>query len=129
MGILHAGYTFNNVDSHQMPRFAPWIYEDLTIRFFGVEGAKEITDIPHDRAIGVEVDFFGFATDADIETFMATLDSKINVLKGTLQIFNVTYANCVFKGFQRGEPMLFDGSGVNGWIQNGTLIWRQLSRS
>jgi hypothetical protein len=128
IAISHAGFTFLGITTHQLPEFQPWEFEDLEVRIFGVRNAQEIRDATHARTIFCEAEFTGYSTFADLENALATIDTKINS-KGTLTINNVAYITCTFKGFDRSrEPAFFDGSGVNGYIQRGRLIWRQLER-
>lgn len=134
MSISHGGYTFQSLTTHAIPVEDLWEYEAIDASFYGVAGAVEITDAEHGRTIGVECRFQSYSTPALLLAALNTVDSKKGVLKdATLTLVvaasSMVYPHCSFRGFQRSGPMFYDGSGVNGWIQSGVLLFRQLKRT
>lgn len=134
MGISHGGYTFEGIDSHSMPLAERPETNDVTDQFMGIKGESEITDSPHGRDIRIRADFIGYSTYALLSAAMSRVEAKQNQITDQTLTFTpiqagedpATFVHCTFKGVDYdGEPFL-DGSGVNGWIQRTTLMWRQL---
>mgnify|MGYP000552992865 CR=1 FL=1 len=130
MTISHGGYSFGSLTTHGLPIEGDWIFEDVTESYFGVQGVQQVKDLLKWREIRLALDVGGYSTFANLNTALDTLDSKINALSGTLTINGATYPHCVFKGFLRAGPSMYltgPASG-SGYMQQGYLVWRQLSK-
>lgn len=135
MSITLAGYTFPGSSTHQVPEDGDWENNPIMGTFFGVKGSVELRDAEHGRDIAIPVRFSGYSTEALLNAAKDTVDSKVDTLNdATLTVVGlqstVTFKHCTFRGLLRnGNRPQKDGSGVNGWYQDMTLIFRQLQRT
>lgn len=134
MSIVLGAYTFPCGDLHQLPLPEPFDTATQDISFYGVPGSVEVTDAYHGRTIAIGCNFQNFDTFPLLEAALYVVDGKYTVLVDvdltiTIQGYPIVYPNCSFRGFMREGPAFLDGSGQNGWVQVGTLIFRQLLRT
>ena len=91
----------------------------------GVAGAAVLYGAQTTRILTLEVTFKGFTTEALLRAHVATVQTHITD-SGTLTVDSINWPQCAFLGFQpQGQPFL-DGSGQHGYVQQGTLSFRQL---
>lgn len=134
MSITIAGYTFPGTTTHQIPDEQDWENDPIYGSFFGVPGSVELRDAIHGRMIAIETRFSGYSTELLLNTAKNNVDAKVGALNdSTLTVAlngsTLTYPHCSFRGLARNGRMQRDGSGVNGWFQDLTLIFRQLQRT
>jgi len=121
-------FDFFDIDSHQTIYDEPWEYTDTDEVFYGVRGMQQTPDQIHGRWLRLGADLYGFETEALLRSALNTLASYTNQLKGPLIINGeMTYNNCVFKGYQLGRPVQYLVGSSPGWAAlDITLHWRQL---
>lgn len=133
MSLSHDGFTFFSNPSGPIVTAGPHEPQIIVSRFFGLIGESHLLGETWGRDLFCEYRFQGYNTTALLMTDWDTLGQKIVKLTGTLaQTISGNTANfpsCTFLGFVPSRPMFLDGSGVNGWVQPGRLIWRQRVRS
>jgi len=134
MSITLASYTFPGSTTHQVPDEQEWENEPIYGSFFGVKGSVELRDAEHGRMISIDVRLSGYSTELLLNTAKNTIDSKAGSLNdSTLTVAlagsTLTYPHCTFLKLNRNSRMQRDGSGVNGWFQDCTLVFRQLQRT
>lgn len=129
MSLVHDGFNFV-ADSHgpvRQPR--PAELPVLRGQFFGVKGESHITGEPWGVELVAEVELAGHADIDSLYQGIANINDQAGKLTGTLTqtIKGVSrdFPKCTFLGFAATEDAFLDGSGVNGWIQKGRLLWRQ----
>lgn len=101
--------------------------------FSGVDGVEHIVDDRKGRDLIVRVRFRFRATAAALRTDIETIEAAKNTLFGSVSIPGIlggTYVKCTFRGIRidrrpTGNAFEYDGSGINGWIATGMLMWRQ----
>jgi hypothetical protein len=133
MSLLMNGYNFGGV-LHQMPEEGEFDFNSHTASFYGVAGEVEIVDAEHGRDIMIACTFTGFANVLLLQTAMQLVDArKTTLIDKTLAVTTLTFAqsyfHCSFRGLSRIGGAVLDGSGVNGWRQDGILRFRQLKRT
>lgn len=101
-------------------------------QFFGVIGESHIIGDPHGADLACEYRFQNYSTIANLRTHEKNLEARYGKLTGTLTQTiagaDRAYKQCTFIGFRSFEPPFLDGSGVNGWVMRGILLWRQRRR-
>lgn len=91
----------------------------------GVTGAAVLFGAQTTRVLTLEVTFKGFSTEDLLRTHVASVQSHI-FDSGTLTVDGVAWPQSAFLGFDpSGQPFL-DASGMHGYIQMGTLKFRQI---
>lgn len=128
MSVIQASTNFG-VSVHGTPRIGQWDAPHVIHRWFGVVGEATFSGRNHGREIVLPIHLTGYASLTAILTGINTIQNARG-LAGTLTIDlgggdAPTFANCVFKSLELSEDPWLDGSGVNGWQCDGTLIWRQ----
>ena len=124
--------TFNfGTHLHGTPVVPPWEFSVGTQRFAGVIGEQLLFGSLHGRIVEIDFELYGFATQQLLQVAVALMAAAIGT-SGTLTVTLsgsdiTTLTLCVFYGFQPAEAPWLDGSGVNGWQQRGTLIFRQVA--
>lgn len=134
MTISHGGYGFESISTHGMPYEGAYEHNPKVASFYGVFGSVEVRDQQHGREIRVDAKFSGYSTRAALQTVLDTVDTKVNLLNDetltvTVSGDAIAFYHCTFRGFERSGPMYYDGSSVNDWQIDGTLIWYQLKRT
>lgn len=121
-------YTFGNITSHQTIYDEGWELQDTEEIFYGVQGMQQTLDKVHGRWLRLEIDLFGFATEALLRSAINEINSQINILKGPLTINStMTYQNVIFKGARLGGPIQYFAGPNAGWGAFGIILsWRQL---
>lgn len=132
MSITHSSFTFFSNPSGTIQVAEPHAPPIAIGQFFGVHGESHIIGETYGADLICEYRFQGYSTIALLRTDEKTLESKIGKLKGTLTQTisgnDRAYQQCTFLGFRPFEPPFLDGSGVNGWVMRGILLWRQRRR-
>lgn len=121
-------FTFLGISSHQTIYEEAWEFQDTEEVYYGVQGSAQTPDKVHGRWLRLEIDLYGFETEALLRSGINTIQSYINQLKGPLTIDGtMTYNNVVFKGLRIGAPIQFYGGPDAGYGAMGCLLtWRQL---
>ncbi len=136
MALSHDSYAFFTSGSadHGMVRASG--PHDLPIqigRWFGVVGESHIIGEPDGRNLTCELTLQGYNTTTLLQSDLDALQTQAGQLTGTLTETisgnSRTFAQCTFLGYAATAPAFLDGSGVNGWVQFGQLLWRQRIRN
>ncbi len=94
----------------------------------GVTGAAHLIHARLSRPLSCSYRIHGYATRALAEAALRTIDALTDSLFGTVSntvgADTVTWENCTFRGFVRGE-IKYDGSGEHDWWVEGRLNWIQ----
>lgn len=126
--ITQGAYTFGGSSLHGDIIPAQNFQPQLVIgEFFGVLGEAHLLGESSGRDLTCQYMLSGFATSALLAAQIADIESYINVLTGTVTIsgnISASHRFCTFLAYDHG-PMFYDGSGVNFWIVEGRLRWRQ----
>lgn len=132
MSLSHSSFTFFSNPSGTIQVLDPHRPAISVGQFFAVNGESHIIGETHGADLGCEYRFQGYNTVTLLRDDEKTLESKYGKLTGTLtQTISGntrTYQQCTFIGFRAFESPWLDGSGVNGWIMRGILLWRQRKR-
>ena len=80
----------------------------------------------HTRVLTINVTFLNFATEADLRTHIATVQSHFGD-NGTLVVDAVNWPQCGLLAYQPSGPAMRDGSGYHGWLQHGSLTFKQIA--
>ncbi len=132
MSIVHDGITLAVDDHHGL--VTPVAAHELPIavaKFFGVNGEGHIVaGGQYGRELVCDIMFDGYASRAALQAALDLMDSYPRTpLTGTVvQTIGADVKeekHCTFIGFLPSRPPFLDGSGVHGWVQFGTLRWRQ----
>lgn len=91
-----------------------------------VPGESHLIDKAKGRDIQLPICLSGFAGQDDLDEALEEIRSKKSTNTGDLTIDETVYPKCTFIGIQE-QRRGYDGSGVNGWLLWGVLIWRQRS--
>lgn len=121
-------YTFGGITSHQTIYDEGWEFQDTEEVFYGVQGSQQTLDKLHGRWLRLQVDLFGFETEALLRSALNQINSYSNVLQGPLTIDStMTYNNVIFKGIRLGSPIQYFGGTDPGYGALGCILtWRQL---
>jgi hypothetical protein len=128
-GASGSNYTFRGSQQHGdvIVDGNDWEPEIVEEKFFGVQGVSHLIGAPGGRDLSCEFWLTGYVSAIALGNDLQEIDSKIGLLLGSVAITgNITgsYNNCTFLGYRRGARF-YDGSGLNGWMIQGQLIWRQ----
>lgn len=130
MTITQGAYTFES-PLHGVPRGpSSWEFDIAEQQYFGVRGAQILVGQSTARTLEVDILLTGYASHAALQSAIASLATQAG-LTGSVTIDlgggdSTEYTNCFFLGYEPAAPGRLDGSGVNGWEQEGKLKWRQL---
>ncbi len=126
--ISGSPFTFFDVTSHGTIFEEPWEYVDTEEAFHGVQGIQVTLDMVKARWLRLDLDLYGYETEALLRSDLNTLNSKINSLLGPLTINStMTYNDVVFKGVALGRKIQYYGGTTPGWGAFDLLLsWRQL---
>lgn len=94
----------------------------------GVVGSAHLVHARTSRPLSCSYRIHGYATRALAEAALRAIDALTDTLFGTVSNTvsgdTVTWENCTFMGYERGE-IRYDGSGEHGWWVEGRLNWIQ----
>jgi len=91
----------------------------------GVTGAAVMFGGQTTRIISLKVTFGGFASESLLRGHVATVQSHI-FDNGTLVVDSISWPLSALLGFDPDAQPFLDGSGTHGYIQMGTLTFRQI---
>ena len=114
---------------HGTIRSTPYNQSRAVQTFFGLVGELHLNGRAHGRDLSAWVLFYGYATDALLQTDIAVMNALIGTsgtMTWTFGALTTTYQNCDFDGFDLEEDPWLDGSGVNGWQVMGRIKFRQI---
>ncbi len=129
MSIALGVVTLLSTGLHQLPHEGEYDNSPQRNWIYGVRGTLEIGDERHGRPISIDVTFSQYATELLLATAKETLDAYVPALADkTLVVVcgmsTLTYVHVTFDGLERMENPRgekgpwYDGSGVNGWMEN-----------
>ena len=127
---MTAGFTTGTL-LHGTIKASPWEYSRAVQTFFAVTGEYHLQGRSHGRNLEAWLQLSQYATHALLNTGIETINAFIsdyNSLTWAVGADTKTFTNVVFDGFEPSEDPWNDGSGVNGWICQGTLKFRQIKQ-
>jgi len=136
MSVALGVTTLFSGSTHQLPDEGEWINEPNRVSVYGVRGTLQITDERHGRPISIACTMTGYSTLANLKTARDTLDAYVPAksdltLTVVAGVSTLTYYHCTFDGVERlPSPNgikggFYDGSGVNGWMEEIVLHFWQ----
>jgi hypothetical protein len=140
MSITLGGVPLISTALHQMPVEEPWENEPVRTSVYGVRGSLGISDERHGRVISIDITFSQYSTEALLQSARETLDALVITLTDKTLLVNglsstMTYVHCDLDSVERMPNPLghrgpwWDGSGVNGWLENLCLhFWQYTSK-
>ena len=123
MTISLGGYNFESV-KHGTLLAPPYAVQESVQSWWGVSGAAILLGKQTVRENTIEVTFTGYTSESDLRSAVATMQGHVGD-NGTLDVDGVSWPKSYFKGFMPDGPPFKDGSGVNGWVQFGKLMFTQ----
>ncbi len=99
----------------------------------GIVGEVHLVDRAKSARLSVDVRFRGYASPALLQAAVDTFNAKIGTNDANTSItfsgaFSQTISSCTFLGFSPKSPIMYDGTGVNGWHRKGEFMFiRRLS--
>ena len=130
MTITHNGTSYGT-HLHGTAHVGPWERSESVQIFPGVVGAYTLQGKKHHRMITIPFHLTGYATHVLLLSGVVEFGTLQGV-SGSLVVDlgggdSSTFTLCTFLGFEPSEDPWKDGSGVNGWQQQGMLKFRQVA--
>lgn len=116
---------------HGSIKVSSWDYSRTVQTFFGVTGEFHLQGRLHGRDLAAWYLPSGYATHALLHDAIETMNALSGTSGSMVWTSGVdvkTFTNCVFNGFELDEDPWYDGSGVNGWLVQGQLRFRQIKQ-
>ena len=124
--ITQASFTFPHAVYEQVLT-GPYERPVAEQRWWGVSGAALLLSKSATRELTLKATLCNFFTLEDFTAAINTMELAKNAgLNGTLNVTGISYPAATFLAWEPEASPFWDGSGVHGWVQRGTLRWRQL---
>jgi hypothetical protein len=123
MALTHDSYTFTGLAGVVRPDETFELPLQIG-RFAGVQGELHLVGKLKGRQLRASYILSGNASVAALNTAVKNLSQQAGQLTGTLTQDSSSFQKCTFLGYFERDRFV-DGSGVNGWVSQGFLIWRQ----